>query len=611
MSWASRRSTTRKEDLAYCLLGIFNVNIPLLYGEGHKAFQRLQEEIIKQTNDQTLFAWGFGLSQPPEIAIDRIGPYSYLATSPSDFECCHDMVTYDSLTKGRTRSFEVTKKGLCIDIDLVIFENESRRQSQLGEVFGLLGCHRDGDLFNRIAIPFSWPKRDGEAILVMRKHGPPRLWPKHSHRAVFKTVYIIDSLPDITEAHKSSAKSDGSVIIPVMPFLSVEQLTEDPTLAITRPDGVDHLMIQEADASAPTLASGRAYFRFQPTNINTPSAYPDSLVMIAFQLSPPDDIDTPLNGPLQNNLPLDMSRNEAIQGDPHPDPSSLELPFPPGPNTLRKKTMYFEVEMKRRRERAIRERVRPTIRQMVRAIGIRERPSWIEWSKRIGNGWPYTRPCRSNPGTLHKTWLKGKVHCFITKTPTVSGELLKTPEYLKTLPWTDSARLGYKDQKFRLRFRDEEVMGYKRSVLTLTSAADGQVTYTWPLGMSLSTVAFGFLMFDESQLIRMVGLLLFGFISALGSSICLVHQNFFAGSLWMVVGMACMTLSLSRPRPDHELPMWLLIIYLTSCSLSAFFFSILKSGGLNPGLVLSVLFILSTVLHIDVWYGWICKYKIS
>ena len=34
MSWAAERLTTRKEDMAYCLLGIFDVNMPLLYGEG-------------------------------------------------------------------------------------------------------------------------------------------------------------------------------------------------------------------------------------------------------------------------------------------------------------------------------------------------------------------------------------------------------------------------------------------------------------------------------------------------------------------------------------------------------------------------------------------------
>ncbi|KAK1729681.1 heterokaryon incompatibility protein-domain-containing protein [Colletotrichum acutatum] len=51
MSWAARRQTTRVEDIAYSLLGIFDVNIPLLYGEGERAFERLQIEIMKQGHD--------------------------------------------------------------------------------------------------------------------------------------------------------------------------------------------------------------------------------------------------------------------------------------------------------------------------------------------------------------------------------------------------------------------------------------------------------------------------------------------------------------------------------------------------------------------------------
>ncbi|KAL2118323.1 hypothetical protein VTJ04DRAFT_7983 [Mycothermus thermophilus] len=57
MYWASKRQTTRVEDIAYFLLGIFNVNMPLLYGEGSRAFKRLQQEIIKIWNDQSIFAW--------------------------------------------------------------------------------------------------------------------------------------------------------------------------------------------------------------------------------------------------------------------------------------------------------------------------------------------------------------------------------------------------------------------------------------------------------------------------------------------------------------------------------------------------------------------------
>jgi hypothetical protein len=57
MSWAADRQTTRVEDRAYSLLGIFDVNMPLLYGEGPKAFIRLQEEILRESPDLSIFAW--------------------------------------------------------------------------------------------------------------------------------------------------------------------------------------------------------------------------------------------------------------------------------------------------------------------------------------------------------------------------------------------------------------------------------------------------------------------------------------------------------------------------------------------------------------------------
>ena len=57
MRWASHRYATRIEDKAYSLLGLFNVNMPLLYGEGHGAFRRLQLEIIKRSSDESILAW--------------------------------------------------------------------------------------------------------------------------------------------------------------------------------------------------------------------------------------------------------------------------------------------------------------------------------------------------------------------------------------------------------------------------------------------------------------------------------------------------------------------------------------------------------------------------
>lgn len=63
MSWASDRVTTREEDRAYSLMGIFGVNLPTIYGEGSFAFIRLQEEILKRVPDATLFLWGCALTQ--------------------------------------------------------------------------------------------------------------------------------------------------------------------------------------------------------------------------------------------------------------------------------------------------------------------------------------------------------------------------------------------------------------------------------------------------------------------------------------------------------------------------------------------------------------------
>jgi len=81
MFWASKRETARIEDQAYCLLGIFNVAMPLLYGEGEKAFIRLQEEIIKCTKDQSILAWA-----PKSANI-----CGCFATSPAEFSRAADI----------------------------------------------------------------------------------------------------------------------------------------------------------------------------------------------------------------------------------------------------------------------------------------------------------------------------------------------------------------------------------------------------------------------------------------------------------------------------------------------------------------------------------------
>ncbi|KAK3389567.1 hypothetical protein B0H63DRAFT_492468 [Podospora didyma] len=74
MSWAALRKPTREEDRAYSLMGLFGVNMPLLYGEGsQKAFARLQREIMKQSTDDSIFAWS-NLGIEHWVSCGKAGP---------------------------------------------------------------------------------------------------------------------------------------------------------------------------------------------------------------------------------------------------------------------------------------------------------------------------------------------------------------------------------------------------------------------------------------------------------------------------------------------------------------------------------------------------------
>ena len=94
-SWASQRKTTRPEDLSYSLLGIFQVNMPLLYGEGKKAFLRLQLAIIEVSDDDSIFAWGIPPASEWSTSTSSLKiqePMNMLASSPSDFSGSHDVI---------------------------------------------------------------------------------------------------------------------------------------------------------------------------------------------------------------------------------------------------------------------------------------------------------------------------------------------------------------------------------------------------------------------------------------------------------------------------------------------------------------------------------------
>jgi hypothetical protein len=121
MHWASSRETTRVEDIAYSLLGVFGVHMPLIYGEGRHAFRRLQEEIVKHNNDMTIFAWNHRKIHPccaerpcydghPVYDDDSFHDGGLFAESPSNFCCSYDIHRTNGV--GLDAEFSLTNNGL-------------------------------------------------------------------------------------------------------------------------------------------------------------------------------------------------------------------------------------------------------------------------------------------------------------------------------------------------------------------------------------------------------------------------------------------------------------------------------------------------------------------
>jgi hypothetical protein len=148
MSWAAERQTKREEDLAYCLMGLFSVNMSMLYGEGTRAFTRLQEEIMKISDDQSIFTWtdvpkelvaAGGLSRVENVnhhlrklgpvdhhagssatPVDTLRPFTQhglLAKSPAAFSHSGDFVPWSHPSRQQV-PYQMTNRGLSISLNL-------------------------------------------------------------------------------------------------------------------------------------------------------------------------------------------------------------------------------------------------------------------------------------------------------------------------------------------------------------------------------------------------------------------------------------------------------------------------------------------------------------
>ncbi|KAI0116532.1 hypothetical protein GGR51DRAFT_555556 [Nemania sp. FL0031] len=118
MSWMAKRETKYPEDMAYSMIGIFNVHMPFVYGEtGPRAFRRLQEILLSsQSMDESIFAWRMpkpedGMESDIIKADWQSGEWGLLAASPKWFSGCGNLQVSAGYAS-KARSFRMTPKGM-------------------------------------------------------------------------------------------------------------------------------------------------------------------------------------------------------------------------------------------------------------------------------------------------------------------------------------------------------------------------------------------------------------------------------------------------------------------------------------------------------------------
>ncbi|KAI1821624.1 hypothetical protein F4861DRAFT_451213 [Xylaria intraflava] len=167
MNWASRRVTKRKEDLAYCLLGIFGITMPMIYGEGDRAFIRLQEEILRQISDDSILAWNFS-NDPPTKNPSRSTPVGALACSPSSFASGNHIIP-GGPERGALESLYIRGS--------VLLARRRLHTDSSGQCFVVLQCQHDNLNGQAIGIPVKAGSR-GDYNYVRQNERPCIQLPK-------------------------------------------------------------------------------------------------------------------------------------------------------------------------------------------------------------------------------------------------------------------------------------------------------------------------------------------------------------------------------------------------------------------------------------------------
>ncbi|PIA91997.1 Vegetative incompatibility protein HET-E-1 [Cercospora beticola] len=175
LAWAAERKTAKIEDEAYSLMGLFDVNMPMIYGEGNKAFARLQEEIIKTYEDPSILAWQAWKEEQASML---------LSPSAKGFRNAHNILSwsYDWLDD----SFALQNKGLRIYLPVVEDNSDPMR------ITAILNCRYQDESTKQIALLL---KKHPPGLVVPRrelKSTVCEMAPKNNSKGAFTSLKNLD-----------------------------------------------------------------------------------------------------------------------------------------------------------------------------------------------------------------------------------------------------------------------------------------------------------------------------------------------------------------------------------------------------------------------------------
>ncbi|KAI0328905.1 HET-domain-containing protein [Cubamyces sp. BRFM 1775] len=268
MSWAARRRASRVEDEAYSLMGIFGVNMPTIYGEQHHAFIRLQQEILKGSHDQSIFAWYQVLDDPsliqssdpdcllsPSAVQDDVHEDEWeqgrlLASSPVAFADSADIssVTPEDFANilgvpFRPPEYNITSWGMRMRLPLLTLK-AGPKVTYLG-VLSCRSAHRPDHLVALFLTPLpqSLATPDRVPDVIFSRYRAILLPTEHLRHAVAKTVYIPYRFKPSPFAHSGPSPSRGAeyfgpCAVDLLPYVRTRVKRSGYTL---RPDRDDPL----------------------------------------------------------------------------------------------------------------------------------------------------------------------------------------------------------------------------------------------------------------------------------------------------------------------------------------------------------------------------------